>query len=264
MNSGVYCILNLVNRKRYVGSAKTMRLRVGGHRRLLRINKHANVHLQRAWNKYGEENFAIFCLERCPPEDCVGREQHFIDLYKSANRVYGYNISPTAGSALGVKHTAKVVRGMRERSLKWWSSPGSKEMMSDLRKRTLANPETRRKMSESAKRRFTTPKGKALAKRCGKLLVEYNRSEESRKRVSLHSSKRRWSAEVKEKIRKAVAASWLRANKRRKATSERMRKFASSPEERKRRSEHMRRLHQDKKWEKRVLQMSIEARGICK
>ena len=44
-------------------------------------------------------------LEKAKPTDCVTREQFWINFYDSANPKKGYNISPTTGSMLGMKHS---------------------------------------------------------------------------------------------------------------------------------------------------------------
>ena len=49
--SGVYQITNKVTGKFYIGSAVNFRKRWNTHKSCLRNNKHANKHLQRAWNK---------------------------------------------------------------------------------------------------------------------------------------------------------------------------------------------------------------------
>lgn len=56
--SGIYEIVNLVNKKRYVGSAINLRVRWRQHRSALIRGDHANTLLRRAWNKHGEANFA--------------------------------------------------------------------------------------------------------------------------------------------------------------------------------------------------------------
>ena len=43
--SGIYCIINLKNGKRYIGSSKNVRQRLWSHRAELRHNKHENPHL---------------------------------------------------------------------------------------------------------------------------------------------------------------------------------------------------------------------------
>src|SRR6185312_1218021 len=94
--TGVYQIKNLVNGKRYVGSAsKSLSDRGEYHFWQLRTDSHYNKHLQNAWNKYGEESFVFEEIEYCSPEMCVPREQCWIDYYQSASRSFGYNLSPT-------------------------------------------------------------------------------------------------------------------------------------------------------------------------
>lgn len=76
---GIYMIINLINGKKYIGSSINIRQRLWEHRATLRHNKHYNNHLQRAWNKYGEENFDFSILERCPKEKRFEREQYYVD-----------------------------------------------------------------------------------------------------------------------------------------------------------------------------------------
>lgn len=77
--SGIYCIINLVNHKKYIGSSKCIYTRLLKHRSLLRKNKHENSHLQSAFNLYKEHNFEFFILEECPEEKLLEREQFYID-----------------------------------------------------------------------------------------------------------------------------------------------------------------------------------------
>jgi hypothetical protein len=53
MISGIYKITNLKTGKVYIGKASRVSSRLANHKYLLRNNKHVNVYLQRAWNKYG-------------------------------------------------------------------------------------------------------------------------------------------------------------------------------------------------------------------
>ncbi len=109
MNTGVYCILNTANGKRYIGSAaKSLTARWDQHRRALRRGAHKNIHLQAAWNKYGEECFVFFVVARCSPDQCVRVEQLFINALRVAVRGIGYNIHPLASSPLGVKRSAET------------------------------------------------------------------------------------------------------------------------------------------------------------
>lgn len=77
---GIYCIINIQNHKRYIGSTKNLQQRLWKHRSLLRHNKHENAKLQNSWNKHGEENFDYYILEFCNSVDVLcEREQFFID-----------------------------------------------------------------------------------------------------------------------------------------------------------------------------------------
>jgi group I intron endonuclease len=81
-NCGIYVIRNLVNDNIYIGSSVNVKKRFCQHRNSLRKNKHHNKHLQRSWNKYGEENFEFVVIEHHSyPEKILGRENKCILLY---------------------------------------------------------------------------------------------------------------------------------------------------------------------------------------
>ena len=61
--SGVYQIRCIPTGKIYVGSAVNLSKRQRDHVNSLRQGDHENVYLQRAWDKYGEENFEFTVLE---------------------------------------------------------------------------------------------------------------------------------------------------------------------------------------------------------
>lgn len=93
--SGVYCIENMVNGKRYIGMDIELwdHNRWFGHRSQLRGNIHKNPHLQAAWNKYGESNFKYFELEKCSPEKMAELEIYYIRKYRTRNCEHGYNLT---------------------------------------------------------------------------------------------------------------------------------------------------------------------------
>lgn len=80
--SGIYCIVNTDNQKKYVGSSKNIYQRLQKHRAYLRKNMHENKKLQNSWNKHGEDSFQYFILELCPEEQLLEREQFHIDTMK--------------------------------------------------------------------------------------------------------------------------------------------------------------------------------------
>jgi group I intron endonuclease len=66
MAQGIYKIINVVNNKFYVGSAVDFTARKRRHWWALRSQRHANKHLQAAWNKYGEDAFTFVIVEDLP------------------------------------------------------------------------------------------------------------------------------------------------------------------------------------------------------
>jgi group I intron endonuclease len=107
--SGIYCIKNKTNGKVYVGSAVNLQKRRNTHFRILRNGNHANAPLQYAWKKYQESSFEFVVLEFVDdPQLLVEREQCWLDALKVTDRQYGYNLSPTAGSQLGMKHSEET------------------------------------------------------------------------------------------------------------------------------------------------------------
>lgn len=80
--SGIYCILNIQNNKKYIGSSKNIWQRLQKHFSLLRNNKHENIILQNSFNKNGEDVFICFILREHNEENLTYLEQYYIDLLK--------------------------------------------------------------------------------------------------------------------------------------------------------------------------------------
>ena len=90
--SGIYCIENTINNKKYVGQSINIYDRWSKHKSELRNNRHDNDHLQKSWNKYGEKNFIFYILETCDESELNNKERHYIELYNSLDYNYGYNL----------------------------------------------------------------------------------------------------------------------------------------------------------------------------
>ena len=107
---GIYLIQNKINKKAYIGSSNDILSRWKySHKNLLFKNKHGNEHLQRAWNKYGKDNFSFFILYKCYEDKLLDWEQFFIDRFQSADRRFGYNIIPKADRSEVSEETKKKI-----------------------------------------------------------------------------------------------------------------------------------------------------------
>lgn len=94
---GVYQFKNLVNSKLYIGSTiMTFEKRFYHHLSMLRANEHKNKYLQYSFNKYGEESFEFSIIEVCTKENCLLREQYWINKLEVIDKNKGYNINPLA------------------------------------------------------------------------------------------------------------------------------------------------------------------------
>lgn len=90
-NCGIYCIKNIKDGKRYIGQSRNLYQRRHEHFSLLRHDKHNNSYLQRAWNKYGEDNFNFTVICNCDVSELDNLEKYYIKKYDTMNRQYGYN-----------------------------------------------------------------------------------------------------------------------------------------------------------------------------
>lgn len=95
MARGIYKIINVVNNKFYVGSAVDFTARKRRHWWALRSQRHANKHLQAAWNKYGEESFKFLIVEELPEgADVLAAEN--VWLKEHVGKDHCYNLGTDA------------------------------------------------------------------------------------------------------------------------------------------------------------------------
>ncbi len=218
--SGVYCIHNKIDGKRYIGSAKNFKKRWDKH--VSGLNKgehpksgkrHSNLHLIRAWKLYGAESFEFLILECCLPRDCIEREQYWIDFHQATDLRYGYNINPTAGNCLGRRHSDETRIRL--------SIVNKGKKLSDEHKAKLRGKkhtdEARAKISAAGKGRKVSEETKA---KVAAVWVGRKHSEETKAKMS--ASQKRRVSDPKEMNKMVKLAADMRATRKEK----RMRKLA--------------------------------------
>lgn len=109
--SGIYCIQNTENGKKYVGKSKNIKHRWTVHKSHLNRNIHSNVYLQRAWNKYGKDGFEFRILEEC--DECLlpDKEIEHMKKLNATNSKYGYNL--VGNTQYGVDFNEDKINAMR-------------------------------------------------------------------------------------------------------------------------------------------------------
>lgn len=151
--SGIYKIQSKIKPERvYIGSAVNIERRWAIHICGLRYGKHHSKKLQRHYMKYGEDDLCFSVLYPCPIDVLITEEQRFIDEYKPY-----FNISPTAGSSLGVRRSEETKSKLRKPKTEE-SKRKNSETHKAMAKYTEAafkghrhTDETKRKMSEKKK-----------------------------------------------------------------------------------------------------------------
>lgn len=156
---GVYCWINNINNKIYVGSSINLTTRFYKYYSLRYLNN-TKTPICNAFKKYGFNNFSLVILEYLKDnKNLIKREQYYLDLLKPE-----YNILKKAGSSLGYKHKEETLQFFRkerilsEEARKNLSlaatgrilSKEVKDKISSKRKGMKMTDITRLKLSESA------------------------------------------------------------------------------------------------------------------
>ncbi len=174
MTTGIYKILNKANGKFYIGSAINIEARWRRHKHDLDKNQHQNILLQRAWVKYWNVSFEFMILKICEIEKLLENEQYCIDNLKPA-----YNLAPTAGSSLGVKHSEETKKRMSE----------AKKKMTEETKLIMSQQRKGRKLSAQHKANISASSmGRVVTKETRMKISASNKdkfvSEETRRKIS--------------------------------------------------------------------------------
>ena len=153
----IYKIENLANGKIYIGQTiQNIKKRFKVHKQGLKGNYHYNDHLQKSWNKHGEDNFIFVLLEELPDEKTDQAESFYIYMMELQNPDFGYN--EESGGHLG-KHLSPETKAKLSEAKKGeknynFGKPMSEETKAKISESMKGRPkseETKAKMSESRK-----------------------------------------------------------------------------------------------------------------
>ena len=221
LESGIYKIANRLNGKCYVGSAVNIKRRWTEHKAYLRGKYHHSKHLQRAWNMHGEDAFCFEVIEFAESSELIEREQHWIDVLHAYGKD-GYNVSPKAGSSLGIKRsdeTRKRISQAKLGSIPWNAGQKTGPQSPELVKRRIdplrgvSRPdEVKGKISEVHKASGHKPSAQAIAKS-----AEVRRRNAELRRLGLLPPL--YDAERRQAVGQAISAAKQAAKQRRLAES---------------------------------------------
>jgi group I intron endonuclease len=153
MKSGIYTITNLIDNKIYLGYTFYFNKRRSDHFDALRRNTHPNIYLQRAFNKYGTDNFKFEILVECKKDFLSSEEHYWATILKVHDDRYGYNLRPThpygrVGHSTETKKKMSINRKGKGRKKGYMVSEETKRKIGNIHRGKIVSKEVREKMSE--------------------------------------------------------------------------------------------------------------------
>lgn len=203
---GVYYIQNCASNKFYVGSSFDVYSRIKSHLNLLQCNCHTNIHMQRSYNKHGQDRFTWgICEEVFDLDQLLLVEQVWIDV------IGDYNICTVAGSTRGYVATEETRAKLRAKNagegnpMYGTKRPEVGEAFRKLHTGKVLSEDHKRKCSEALKGNrgpWDNPESAAkVLDVCRVVNIGRKHTAETRAKVSTAGIGRVVSEETREKLR---------------------------------------------------------------
>ncbi len=139
--SGIYQIRNLKNGKVYIGSTtRKFWARKREHFNDLKHEKHDNPHLQNSYNKYGREEFEFEVLEKCSVIVLGEREKFHWELVP---KNMCYNSKIPGEDRFGGIASNETRRKLSDLAKKNWKRPEYRQKMKDIRSKEVCQVDKR-------------------------------------------------------------------------------------------------------------------------
>lgn len=111
----IYKIENIITKDCYIGSSTQINRRLKEHKTNLFKNKHSNNYLQKAWNKYGEDNFTFEIIKDLKELSELNKNEQLKNLFKIEqyyidNLNSKYNLNKKAGFGYSEKKNRKSIK----------------------------------------------------------------------------------------------------------------------------------------------------------
>lgn len=173
--SGIYQIVNNTTGNIYIGSSKDIKNRIWTHHQYLNKGEHPNIHLQRAWNKYGKDDFIEETIITCPEDMLLYYEQQFLDLGHPEYNIAKDALAPMRGrelpqdakDKLRERFTGRIVSDETRRRMSIANSNPSEKVRERIREGAKNRPpvseETRLKQSMAKRGKPSLRRGISLS-----------------------------------------------------------------------------------------------------
>jgi group I intron endonuclease len=183
---GVYKISNAEGGRYYIGYSKDINKRFTKHKSGLKNNKHQNIFMQRAYNKYGLDEFKFEIIHKFDTVDeAKSKELEYLENMDIRKELYNLNYNNSGGDILSTHPDKEIIRKKIITSYKKTMDGMTKE------ERSMAYGKPGEKNGMYGKTHTTEVKEILSNTHKGNIHAKGNKwSEESKKKLSVIASER--------------------------------------------------------------------------